>query len=599
MPLFSVIIPTFNRAKLLKQAIDSVFRQTFKDYEVIVVDDGSRDGTSDYLAQLGKKITALVQQHKGPGAARNLGVKQAKGDYVAFLDSDDLWFPWTLQSYNRGVEEFGMPAVLVGASIPIEERSRRNLPGSEDFDYRVYPTFLDAWEVGHGFRGTPGMCVKLSVLREVGGFLAAAVNGEDQDLCLRLGASKTAVAILAPPVFRHRRHPGRISRNNQKSVAGINLLLDREQAGLYPGGTAFRPFRRRILCAAARSISLDCTEAGLVASAWNLYRRTLCWQIRLGRVKYALGLPLILSRQLLQRAVRHNRDSNLHCAVPAAEHSGDMPLRNATSCMVKLNSIRRIPMRVFRCSPISALPTIYDRLLNSRVGQKLPFRGKVARVRMRGHKVPFYLRVGTTDWLVLDELYILGDYDRLRQINLGQVRRVMDLGANVGYSARLWDELFPAAEVLAIEPDGENLRLCNLNCEQMRPRFQALQAFAGSSPGFATLDRTKGEWGIRKTALHGSGPTVRVMSIPQIMNDVGWSSVDLLKCDIEGSEWEVFAECKSWIEKVRYLLIELHGPSSLEHFRNLLKHSGVDLKISVWQSEENHALLFLSRAAYA
>src|SRR5450830_1529256 len=93
---FSIVIPTYNRMKFLQQALDSVWAQTHDDYEIIVVDDGSTDGTKDYLASLDGRVKTVRQSNSGPAAARNLGVRQAKGEYVAFLDSDDLWFPWAL-----------------------------------------------------------------------------------------------------------------------------------------------------------------------------------------------------------------------------------------------------------------------------------------------------------------------------------------------------------------------------------------------------------------------------------------------------------------------------------------------------------------------
>src|SRR5882762_3330329 len=98
--MFSVIIPSYNRAILLRSAIESVLSQRNRDFEIIVVDDGSSDGTLDYLKSLGAKITTVRQPNRGPGAARNLGARDATGTYLAFLDSDDLWFPWTLEAYR-------------------------------------------------------------------------------------------------------------------------------------------------------------------------------------------------------------------------------------------------------------------------------------------------------------------------------------------------------------------------------------------------------------------------------------------------------------------------------------------------------------------
>ena len=89
-PEFSVVIPTYNRLDYLKQALSSVWAQTFTDYEIIVVDDGSNDGTREYLHGLRSKLRILSQPNSGPGAARNIGLREAQGDYIALLDSDDL-----------------------------------------------------------------------------------------------------------------------------------------------------------------------------------------------------------------------------------------------------------------------------------------------------------------------------------------------------------------------------------------------------------------------------------------------------------------------------------------------------------------------------
>jgi len=101
-PFFSVIIPTHNRQNLFKIALDSVLGQTFPDYEVIVVDDGSTDNTKQIVNSLNcKQLHYFYQKNKGPAAARNKGLKQAKGEFVCFLDSDDRWVKEKLEaSYN-------------------------------------------------------------------------------------------------------------------------------------------------------------------------------------------------------------------------------------------------------------------------------------------------------------------------------------------------------------------------------------------------------------------------------------------------------------------------------------------------------------------
>ena len=91
MPQISVVIPTFNRAKLLKKAIESVLLQSLRDFELIIVDDGSTDETSKVISRIDGKIIYIKQDNLGPSSARNRGIKEAKGEFIAFLDSDDSW----------------------------------------------------------------------------------------------------------------------------------------------------------------------------------------------------------------------------------------------------------------------------------------------------------------------------------------------------------------------------------------------------------------------------------------------------------------------------------------------------------------------------
>ena len=90
-PLVSAIIPTYNNASLVQEAVESVLKQTYTPVECIVVDDGSTDDTLHRLEKFGSKITIVRQAHQGPAVARNAGIRLAHGDYIAFLDSDDLW----------------------------------------------------------------------------------------------------------------------------------------------------------------------------------------------------------------------------------------------------------------------------------------------------------------------------------------------------------------------------------------------------------------------------------------------------------------------------------------------------------------------------
>ncbi len=112
-PFISVVIPTFNRARQVQAALKSVLAQTYPEFEAIVVDDGSTDGTGEALQQLispqggnGKQVRYFFQPNQGQSAARNKGIDEARGEWVAFLDSDDIWLPEKLEWQVRAVEEF-------------------------------------------------------------------------------------------------------------------------------------------------------------------------------------------------------------------------------------------------------------------------------------------------------------------------------------------------------------------------------------------------------------------------------------------------------------------------------------------------------------
>ncbi len=107
-PRFSIVIPTYNRSASVLDTLQSCFDQTFSDFEVVVVDDGSSDDTRDVLADIeDPRLRVIHQENAGPAAARNNGMRVANGQYIAFLDSDDRWYPSFLEVANTCLEEDG------------------------------------------------------------------------------------------------------------------------------------------------------------------------------------------------------------------------------------------------------------------------------------------------------------------------------------------------------------------------------------------------------------------------------------------------------------------------------------------------------------
>ena len=287
MPSFSVIIPTYNRAGLIGDTLASVLLQPTH-CQVIVVDDGSTDGTPDVVATFGDRVTLLRQSNRGPGAARNAGLAVATGDYVAFLDSDDLWFPWTTATYAALIAAH-RPAFVAGKPLVFDgDPPTPAAAGPTATVFRDYLASGDQWR----WWSASSFVMRTDALRAVGGWTNEWVNAEDADVALRMGSAGPFVQVTGPATFAWRRHDGSAMSVVGKTVAGINRLIDVEDAGGYPGGPARARDRRRIITTYARPLSLDLLRDGDPATGWALYRRTLRWHLSLGRWRYLAGFPL-------------------------------------------------------------------------------------------------------------------------------------------------------------------------------------------------------------------------------------------------------------------------------------------------------------------
>lgn len=302
-PLFSVIVPTHNRLELLKLTVRSVRQQSFSDCEIIAVDDGSEDGTPDWLAENDDWLRAIRQSNRGPGAARNAGARIARGDYLAFLDSDDVWFPWTLDVYREAIVRFDRPAFLAGKphvfSDEADLSSIKRLPPTAE-QFRDYFASGDEWR----WWGVSSFVVRRDVFIAAGGFIEDRVNAEDADLALKLGAAPGFVQITTPVTFAYREHAANVKDDLGKSLAGIQHILTFEKCGGYPGGTARARERRQILTRHVRPVALDCARRGHQGEAWHFYCSTFAWNLSLGRLKYLAGFPFIalleFGRHMLQ-----------------------------------------------------------------------------------------------------------------------------------------------------------------------------------------------------------------------------------------------------------------------------------------------------------
>jgi glycosyltransferase involved in cell wall biosynthesis len=185
MPTVSVVIPTYNRVKVLSRAVRSVLNQDYQDFEIIVVDDGSTDNTEELVSSFGEPRIKYVRHEKnrGPAAARNTGIGCAKGKYVAFQDSDDEWFP---QKLSRQVRVFETAAERVGVVYTgfwrIRDSSRKYEPRKrEKLEGDIHKELLKG-----NFLGTPTVLVKKECFESAGFFDEKLLHLEDWEAWLRI-----------------------------------------------------------------------------------------------------------------------------------------------------------------------------------------------------------------------------------------------------------------------------------------------------------------------------------------------------------------------------------------------------------------------------
>lgn len=198
---FSVIIPVYNKADTLMQSVESVLRQFYDDFEIVIVDDGSTDGFCAIAEQLSAnpKVRIIRQENAGVSVARNTGIKQAKGTFICFLDADDLYEANHLQELNRLIEKY--PEQSYFATSHITSYPDGRCSGSSKWltgfleDFVCENLFLLLNKYADGIIHTNSMCIKKSVMLENNLFFEPGEKiGEDTDMWFR-------TALLQPIIL--------------------------------------------------------------------------------------------------------------------------------------------------------------------------------------------------------------------------------------------------------------------------------------------------------------------------------------------------------------------------------------------------------------
>ena len=271
-PLVSVILPTFDRLPLLRQAVASVVAQTFADWELIVADDGSTDGTHEWLATLDDpRIRTIRLAHTGlPPRARQAGLDVARGGWVAFLDSDDLWLPEKLALQLRQLAEH--PSCDWSCTgVRIIDAAGTPIPPRPPVPWRPHSGWvLDKLLTFEGSASIQTMLVRRALLHDVGGFDDAFSMRDDYDLALRL-AARAELWATAESLTLVRDHPAR------STTLTRDAELFRQSAAVFAKAARAATSRRiRALChrqraahlvAMANALARERRRVGAIAAA--------------------------------------------------------------------------------------------------------------------------------------------------------------------------------------------------------------------------------------------------------------------------------------------------------------------------------------------
>ncbi|NIM59390.1 MAG: glycosyltransferase [Candidatus Aminicenantes bacterium] len=212
--MISVIIPTYNRASFLDEAIRSVLSQNYfvrsssGSFEFLVIDDGSTDNTQEIVKSYGKKMKYHLQKHKGVSAARNLGLDLAQGDYIAFLDSDDLWKKDKISVQMSFMKAFPKAMVCYTEEIWM----RRGVFVNPQKKHRKYSGWIFDRVLPLCLISLSSALFRREVFEEIGKFDEELLACEDYDFSIRLALKYPVYFLPKPLIIKRGGHPDQLSR---------------------------------------------------------------------------------------------------------------------------------------------------------------------------------------------------------------------------------------------------------------------------------------------------------------------------------------------------------------------------------------------------
>lgn len=224
MPKVSVIIPAYNAMSYLPETLESVFGQTFTDLEILIVNDGSLDDIVEWASQIGdSRVKFISQANQGVSAARNTGIIKAQGEYIAFLDADDLWQPTKLEKQVHCLEANPTVGLAYTWTNFIDEFGQST--GVSIFSHAEGNVWQEIVVRDMVSTGSSTM-IRAECFDKVGLFDSDLCVGEDRDMWTRI-AAYYPFAVIKEPLTLYRRHPQNTTKSNEKIIPELSRVIEK------------------------------------------------------------------------------------------------------------------------------------------------------------------------------------------------------------------------------------------------------------------------------------------------------------------------------------------------------------------------------------
>ncbi|MCL5998016.1 MAG: glycosyltransferase [Chloroflexi bacterium] len=302
MPHVSVIIPTYNRARLVRDTLDSVLAQTYRDLEIVVVDDGSSDDTAAVVTAYSAPVRYLRQQNAGQAAARNTGIRAAGGEFIAFLDDDDVWLPQKLEQQLPLISAASAPAWVYCDAEVFDGTTGQPLHRFSQIN-PAHSGWIGASLILRDFIASPTPVVRRQVFEQVGYFDESPLlkRREDWDMWLRI-AAYSPVAYTPAVLARYRFHGQTAARSEDVWTIYRSRTAVIERAVAYAPGV-YASMRKPALAMLCLYIGRQFAMAGNARDARAMFAQSIRLQPR-STAAYAQWLLTLPGGAVLQATAR-------------------------------------------------------------------------------------------------------------------------------------------------------------------------------------------------------------------------------------------------------------------------------------------------------